>query len=170
MEVEIRSVRVDDAKESVLYFRKLASECKYTLMEPEDIEVNRDSIEREKNFLKEIINNPNSLYLIVGHRGQIVGQITVTKHKQIKTRHAATCGISLRKDFRCMGLGTFLMDKAIQWCKENEVLKLESSLFSTNKVAQNLFRKFGFGVEGVLKRHINYKGKYIDYLQMGRWL
>lgn len=170
LEVEIRNICVEDVDGILMYLRELASECEYTFMEPEEIEINNESVINEKNFIQYKINNPDTLYLVVEHRDQIIGQITVTILAQKRMNHVAVFGISLRKDFRGMGLGNFLMDRAIEWCREKGVLKLEAGVFSTNRIAQNLFKKFGFICEGTLKKHITHRGTYIDYLQMGRWL
>ena len=71
---------------------------------------------------------------------------------------------------REIGIGTALMEYAIEWAGAQRVKKLTVSTFSTNQRAINLFKKVGFTATGV--RHLQYKvnGDYVDEVLMERFL
>jgi putative acetyltransferase len=57
------------------------------------------------------------------------------------------------------------LDVADNWMNLHRV---ELTVFADNEAAQNLYRKFGFEVEGRLRDYAVRDGKYVDTVSMAR--
>jgi len=78
--------------------------------------------------------------------------------------------MNVRSDFRDIGIGKAMMDYMIDWAKKNGYEKISLSVFSTNKRAINLYKKFGFEIEGAKKREIKIDEEYVDEILMALFL
>lgn len=111
------------------------------------------------------------LLLVPEMDGQVIGWCRVFPDDfSPKTQHTGEVGIGLLKPFREIGIGTTLMECAIEWARTHELEKLTVSTFSTNLRATNLFKKMGFVATG--RRYKQYKigEEYIDEVLMERFL
>jgi ribosomal protein S18 acetylase RimI-like enzyme len=85
------------------------------------------------------------------------------------SQHAVDLGINIIGDFRRIGIGKAMMDYMIGWAKEKGYEKITLSVFSTNQRAINLYKKFGFKIEGMKKKYM-INGKYADEVLMELFL
>ncbi len=83
-------------------------------------------------------------------------------------RHVGILGISLLKDFRKEGIGSFLMEQLLKEAIENiPLLEIATLvLFSNNTAGFNLYKKFGFVEYGRLSRGIKLENQYVDSILM----
>ena len=117
------------------------------------------------------IKNRKGLTIVAQVNEETVGMAYVVRGKIEKNSHIGFLGISILKKFRGIGIGTAMMNHLIEWSEKQEGLeKISLTVFSTNKAAINLYRKFGFKVEGVNKKQYKIEGKYIDEITMGKFL
>ena len=86
------------------------------------------------------------------------------------TRHVASLGMAVAREWRRRGVGTALMAEAILWAKEMGVEKLALSVYPHNEPALALYRRFGFQEEGRLTGHSRKSMGYVDEIVMGLWL
>ena len=63
-----------------------------------------------------------------------------------------------------------MMNYMIEWAKKNGYEKVSLAVFSTNKRAINLYKKFGFEIEGAKKREIKINEEYMDEILMALFL
>lgn len=77
-----------------------------------------------------------------------------------------TLSLGVVSDYHKRGIGAALVAKAIQMSKEMSLYRLQLQVQTTNAPAFNLYRKFGFEVEGVLRKCSYIKGQYVDKYQM----
>jgi RimJ/RimL family protein N-acetyltransferase len=100
-----------------------------------------------------------------------VGMAYVVGGKFEKDRHVAFLGVAILREYRNMGIGTAIMKQLVEWAKSQSTLeKISLTVFSTNVPAINLYRKFGFEVEGISKRQYRIEGQYADEITMGKFL
>ena len=119
-----------------------------------------------KGFLDHI-KDRKSLTLVAIVDGKIVGNLNVWPTGLRKMRHVREISMLIIKDYRELGVGSALMDYGINWAKKQKAIeKVVLGVFSSNKRAHGLYEKFGFKVEGVLKRQHILKGKYADEFRM----
>jgi putative acetyltransferase len=78
-------------------------------------------------------------------------------------------GMSVHRDWRGRGVGTALMTAAVHLA-ENwlGLTRLELTVFTDNEAAIALYRKFGFEVEGTMRRYALRDGQYVDSHAMAR--
>lgn len=77
-------------------------------------------------------------------------------------------GMMVARDWRGRGVGTALVEAAIEWARERGLHKLSLGVFPQNEPALALYRKLGFVEEGRRARHIRRSnGELWDLIEMG---
>jgi putative acetyltransferase len=88
---------------------------------------------------------------------------------QPRLRHSALIGMTVRDDWHGRGIGTALLsagtNMADNWL---QLTRLELHVFVENTVAIRLYEKFGFQVEGTMRRAAFCDGQLRDILMMAR--
>ena len=103
---------------------------------------------------------------------KLVGEFGVAQLRpHIKYRHRAVVGISVRKEYWGCGLGSYLMQLAIDQTRANGFEQLELGVYSDNSRAIHLYEKFGFERYGIQPRAFKLKdGTYRDEIIMVKML
>ena len=103
---------------------------------------------------------------------KLVGEFGVAQVRpHIKYRHRAVMGISVLKDYWGCGLGSFLMQLAVDQAKANGFEQLELGVYSDNARAIHLYEKFGFERCGTMPHAFKLKdGTYRDEIMMVKML
>ena len=77
-------------------------------------------------------------------------------------------GMLVAHDWRGRGVGSALLEAAIEWARERELHKLSLGVFTHNEPAIALYRKFGFVEEGRRVKHFRRaNGELWDAFEMG---
>jgi len=127
----------------------------------------------QRRWFAQTIKRKIGLWVVSEVDGRIVGTCNLIPRglgSVNKSRHVLTSGIAVLKGYRGIGIGNALMDYVISWAEARDYEKISLSVFSTNTAAINLYRKFGFEVEGVKKKEFKIEGKYVDEICMGKFL
>lgn len=86
-----------------------------------------------------------------------------------RRKHAAGLGMAVHEDWQGKGIGTAMMQAAIdladQWLN---LTRLELEVYTDNEPALRLYKKFGFEIEGTLKQDSFRDGAYADVYCMAR--
>jgi RimJ/RimL family protein N-acetyltransferase len=160
--ITIREARENDAAAITSVIDSVASEKYYIV--PERSREDWDEAIRE-------IKKRNSLIIIAQVNQQTVGMACLTRGKFEKNKHVGFLGITILKDFRGVGIGNAIMKYIVEWAKLQEALeKISLTVFSTNKPAIELYKKFGFKIEGVSKKQYRIEETYIDDVIMAKFL
>lgn len=110
-------------------------------------------------FLFELNNFYPHLYLGVFQGKQLVAFIGC----RVRYHDAHITNFAVRTEVQNQGLGTFLMEEAIQYALQNQCQQMSLEVKQANQDAQRLYRRFGF----VTKRiHKNYYADQQDALEM----
>ena len=101
---------------------------------------------------------------------EIVGELgLITFPHAPRRRHAARLGMAVRDDWQGKGIGSSLMQAAIdladRWLN---IMRLELEVFTDNEPAVRLYQKFGFQTEGTLKCFAFRNGRFVDVYSMAR--
>jgi RimJ/RimL family protein N-acetyltransferase len=78
--------------------------------------------------------------------GRIAGNCSIIFNSRIKTRHRASVGIALLKDFWGLGIGTLMFEDMILLAKQRGVMQIELEVVEGNERAMALYRKMGFEI------------------------
>jgi len=155
--------KTDSTKEYLKFINMLIEEKANILYEK------KFSLKEEEQWKKLQIENQKkkSGYTLVARiSGKIAGTSGATLGN-FKERGNASLGIAIAKEFRGIGLGEALLRLNIR--KAWEMFKPKNmvlTVFSTNKIARNLYSKVGFREFARFPKWIKHKGKYCDMIYM----
>ena len=120
---------------------------------------------------RRLADAPEGTYPLVAEvDGEVVGQLTLHSNPTRPRRaHAGALGMAVRDDWHGRGVGTALMaaclDLADNWLN---LTRVELEVYSDNEPALRLYKKFGFEIEGTLRRYAYRDGKWVDAYFMAR--
>lgn len=115
-------------------------------------------------------NDPStSCSLVAEIDGKVVGLIGLHWQNRVRIRHVADLGLFVHDAYQGKGVGRALMQAAIDMAdKWLDVVRIELEVYTDNERAINLYRSFGFEVEGTKKMNAYREGRYVNSLMMGR--
>jgi putative acetyltransferase len=86
-----------------------------------------------------------------------------------RRRHVGQIGMAVRDDWQGKGVGTALMQAAVdlgeKWLN---LSRLELEVYTDNEPGIRLYKKFGFSIEGTLVHFAFRDGQYVDAYIMAR--
>jgi putative acetyltransferase len=102
---------------------------------------------------------------------ELVGQLDIhTFPNRPRRRHAGQIGMSVRDEFQRKGVGTALLQAAVDLAdKWLNLLRLELEVYSDHEAAVQLNKRFGIAIEGTLVRYAYRAGQYVDVFTMARF-
>jgi len=107
---------------------------------------------------------------LVAVRGdEVLGQLSLEVHQLPRRRHVATLGMGVKAAARGTGVGSVLLDAAIELCEKwVNVSRIELEVYTDNVAGVALYSKHGFEIEGTCKRYALRDGQYVDVHIMPR--
>ncbi len=124
-----------------------------------------------EQWRKRIAEAGEGNYLLVACvDSEVVGQIGVhTAPNRPRRRHAGQIGMGVRDDWHGKGVGTALMQAAIDLADNwLNLSRMELEVYTDNPPAIRLYEKFGFVVEGTLSQFGFRNGQFVDAYYMAR--
>jgi L-amino acid N-acyltransferase YncA len=113
------------------------------------------------------IKNKDIIFNLAKEKNKIIGFCFVRK-KDIpdsEISHIGVVGLRISKNWRNKGIGKKLLSYTINESKDKFEI-LEASIFTTNKISYNMFKKFGFVVWGIAPKYVKRGKRYIDLKYM----
>ena len=163
----VRSLCADDAEALNAFRYATYSETYFMARYPEE----GANLEAMQNRLEGCVESPVNFE--VGAFGEkLVGEFGVAQLRpHIKYRHRAYMGISIEQKYWGCGLGSYLVQLAIDQARANGFEQLELGVYSDNSRAIHLYEKFGFERYGIQPRAFKLKdGTYRDEIIMVKML
>ncbi len=100
---------------------------------------------------------------VIGH----LGLHTFPNHP--RRRHIGQIGMAVRDDWQGHGVGTALMEAAVDMAEKwLNLRRLELEVYTDNEPALRLYSKFGFELEGTLVQAAFRDGRYVDVYTLAR--
>jgi RimJ/RimL family protein N-acetyltransferase len=124
----------------------------------------------ERRYLRAIRRYPNAAVFVADDEGVIVGRLSIARDQHPASRHVADLGLMVAQSHRRRGIGTALLQAAVDWGQETGVRKLELHVFPWNEAAIALYENFGFEREGYRKEHYRRGDEYVDAILMAYWV
>lgn len=123
-------------------------------------------LEQFRPIYEDLLND--GVKYIFEENGTPAGMFKLIRLKHRCSHTAYIGGLAIHPDFAGKGFGVKMMQEIIDLGKENNLLRLELSVGSENKIAQNLYEKVGFEKEGVLRKYtyLVSKGQFLDEIMM----
>jgi RimJ/RimL family protein N-acetyltransferase len=121
-----------------------------------------------RQFARSWTSDEASLVAVAGP--EVIGHLSVAREEHPATRHVASLGMAVAREWRGRGVGSALLEEAVRWAREVGVEKLALTVYPDNGAARRLYERFGFELEGRLSGHSKLSNGYRDELVMGLWL
>jgi putative acetyltransferase len=124
-----------------------------------------------EQWRKHLAEPPEGLFSLVACvDNEVVGQLGLhTFPQRFRRRHVGQIGMAVRDDWQGQGVGTALMQAAIDLAdKWLNLRRLELEVFVDNAPAIRLYEKFGFNIEGTLVDFAFREGQYVNTYFMAR--
>jgi L-phenylalanine/L-methionine N-acetyltransferase len=165
-DITIRHAIPGDAEGCIAHMMNIASELDtYVSYTPDEANV---PLDKETERIRRDLEIGN-LCVLGQAEGRIIAQLGCVVDRSFAiTRHTAVLGMSVDRNYRNQGIGSALLERAINWAKEQGIVRLELEVYAENLAAIHLYEKFGFGIEGRKQMYAYQRGRYYDSYLMAR--
>ncbi|AEZ61696.1 acetyltransferase, GNAT family [Streptococcus infantarius subsp. infantarius CJ18] len=163
-EVIVEEAQLSDAKALVDLLSQVSQETDFvvaeTILSQEDMEI----------FLERHLESVNEICLVVRVGKELAGVLNVSSTSSPQTNHIGDIFIAVQEKYWGYGLGSFLMEVALDWaCHTPVIRRLELTVQDRNSRAVHLYEKFGFKIEATKERGTKTKdGEFLDVYLMSR--
>jgi RimJ/RimL family protein N-acetyltransferase len=121
----------------------------------------------ERRFLKALRRYPHAAVFVAERDDEtLVGRLSIGRDPHPASTHVADVGLMVAVDVRRQGVGTALLQAAVDWARATGIRKLELHVFPWNEAGIALYEAFGFEREGYRKRHYRRGGELVDAVLM----
>jgi putative acetyltransferase len=121
---------------------------------------------------KRLAEPPEGLFGIVACiDDQVVGHLNIhTSPDRPRRRHAGQIGMVVRDDFQGQGVGTALLQAALDLADNwLNLRRIELEVYTDNEPGVRLYTRAGFVIEGTLRQYAYRDGQYVDVYAMARF-
>jgi L-phenylalanine/L-methionine N-acetyltransferase len=126
---------------------------------------------RSLDSVRELLTKGEEGYhtLVAVVDGEVVGMIGLHVFSRPRINHRGEIGMMVRDDWQGKGVGKAMMQAVIDLAdKWLNLARIELNVFTDNEPAIALYRKFGFEIEGTLRKHAFRDGEFVDSYVMAR--
>lgn len=118
--------------------------------------------EEEAKILRDFADSPDKFMLSAYDGERIVGNLGLFSTPGDFTKHSARLGMGLIREFHNLGLGTALMNHALELARGMGLHRVELSVRTYNTAGIALYEKSGFQRVGLLKDAVKIDGEFKD--------
>jgi RimJ/RimL family protein N-acetyltransferase len=154
----VRPARLDEVNAVVDLYVTVAAEGSWIAAEAP---VDRPS--RVERFTRSIERDDATMF-VAEDEGRLVGSLGI----EVRPYGVADLGMMVAADRRGTGVGSALLEAAIEWARSAGAHKVSLEVWPHNEAARGLYRKFGFEEEGLLRgQYRRRNGELWDAVPMG---
>ena len=163
----IREAEISDASEVIALLDQIGQESNFTSLDENGISMAESEMQI---FIDKQAQSENQITLLAFLNDELAGIINVTADQRPRVRHIGDIFLGIKKTFWGSGLGSILMEEAIEWAKTSGVIRrLQLTVQKRNLVAIHLYEKMGFITEGLQERGACIeRGEFLDVYLMGQ--
>lgn len=167
--VVVRAAVPGDARALLNHVRAVIDEGEFVVTCPEEFNLTE---EQERDWIRQYHDDSGKLVIVAEESLRILGVLNAEARPRQRLAHRATLHIAVSKEWRERGVGTVLLQTAIDWATSHPVIEqLCLAVFATNVRAIGLYRKLGFVDEGRQAQEVKFgPGQYVDNLLMYRFV
>ncbi|MEA1883868.1 MAG: GNAT family protein [Thermotogota bacterium] len=164
--VIIREAQESDAKAIIQYIKENQDRFLYMISKTDEMKLD---VTYEKQMIKLHDQRENSVFFIAVERDKVIGMLNFVGGNRSRDMHDGEFGLSVHKDYFGRGIGSMLMDQIMRWGQNNKVIKrMTLFVMHSNKRAINLYKRYGFSIEGVRRKAVRFEdGRVQDLIMMG---
>ena len=163
----VRSATKEDAK--VLSALRLQIDGETENMDRESGEAFIDASGFE-HIVQTDTEKPRNLFLVAVVNHRIVGFSRCEGNDLKRFAHKVEFGVCVIKEYWGYGIGKNLLKESVSWADSNGIQKMTLNVLETNVKAIELYKRFGFEIEGILRNDkLLADGKFYNTIIMGRF-
>lgn len=149
LNITLREAVPSDAKDLIETMTFLNQETPYLVVSSSALNMSPETMASEIDY---IYNQPNQFILLAFNHDEIIGVATIVAEETTMFQHVGELGITIKKDYWGLGLGSVMIDEIISLCAEHGIIKrIEINVQLRNSRAIHLYEKMGFIKEGIKK-------------------
>ena len=161
----IREAEVEDAGALIIHVNSVGGESDYLTLGPGEFELTE---REEADFLRKCRDSENQVYILALIEDQIVGALNFSAGHRLRTRHSGELGMSVRKAYWGLGVGSTLLEALLEWARQTRVVKkINLRVRADNHRAILLYERKGFVREGTIRKEMFLDGVFYDLYWMG---
>lgn len=160
----LRQPTEEDAQAMIDYVNQVGGESDNLLFGKDEFHL---TVDQEKEFIKRIRNDQNTLMLIGIINDNVVSIAQIGCHQKKRIAHNSEIAISVKKLYWHIGVGSAMMEELIRFAKDHSIIKnIGLGVKASNDKAIMLYEKFGFVKVGYHKDYFCVNGNYDDLILM----
>ena len=163
----IREAEISDASEVIALLDQIGQESNFTSLDENGISMAESEMQI---FIDKQAQSENQITLLAFLNDELAGIINITADQRPRVRHIGDIFLGIKKYFWGSGLGSILMEEAIEWAESSGVIRrLQLTVQKRNLAAIHLYEKMGFITEGLQERGACIeRGEFLDVYLMGK--
>ncbi len=160
--IEIRELLPEDAEKMIEYLKKIGGETDNLTFGKEGLPV---TIEQEREFLQQSHSSRQSVQYGAWKCGEIVGHCNLSGFPR-RMSHRAEMSLAIIKSQWNKGIGSMLMEKLIEYARQNDIEIIQLEVRSDNENAIHVYEKYGFRRIGTIPAYFKIGNAYYDFEMM----
>jgi GNAT superfamily N-acetyltransferase len=164
LEVTIRQAREEDLTGLIGAIRAALADKTY--IEGETV---ADVVENENVLLRHNDLQKRVFFVATVH-DDVVGWVHINAPEIEKLSHTAELTLGVIDEYRGRGIGTKLLDHAVDWAIDHGFEKIYNSIPSPNEDAIEFLESRGWETEAVREKHYKIDDEYADEVMMAKML
>jgi len=165
--IVLRFAENNDAKLLTKYINELSKEDTFVTFSGEDV-----SLDHERKFLEKLVADleKGEGFLVLGMMGEELVAVGDIQRLEKRSKHAASMGISVKKEFRGEGVGYQLINSLLEVAQRISIQMIQLSVYAPNESAKKLYENVGFQEVGRIPKKILFHGELVDEIIMVKFL
>ena len=160
VDVTIRAARQEDLSGIVGAMRQVVEEMTYIEAETVADELDHEDVLLRHNEFE------SRMFFVATVDDEVVGWAHLHVPTLEKLSHTAELTVGVLEEYRGMGIGSQLLDRALEWVEANGLEKVYQSVPSTNEEAIEFFEARGWRTEAIREDHYKLEEEFIDEVMM----
>lgn len=155
----IKEASPEDALARIEYSKKVGAETDNLTFGAEGFPI---SVDGEAEYIRSILKDEKSCSFFAWRNGEIIGDVSLSGLPR-RMNHRAELGLTVLKSEWNKGLGSQLLQKAIEFAKSNDIEIINLEVRSDNLRAIHVYEKFGFRKTGTSPAYLKIADSYVDF-------
>ncbi|NBI90182.1 GNAT family N-acetyltransferase [Lachnospiraceae bacterium] len=160
--IEIRELLPEDAEKMIEYLKKIGGETNNLTFGKEGLPI---TIEQEREFLLQSHISRQSVQYGAWECGEIIGHGNLSGFPR-RMGHRAEMSLAIVKSHWNKGIGSMVMEKIIEYARQNEVEIIQLEVRCDNENAIHVYEKYGFQHIGTIPAYFKIGNTYFDFEMM----
>ncbi|MGZ3775781.1 MAG: GNAT family N-acetyltransferase, partial [Bdellovibrio sp.] len=159
--IVLKSPTPDDAQLLLNHLKNIFHQSYQNMNQPKN-HWDNFPVDEEVRILTDVCSSPSKFMISAFDQDKIVGNIGCFGWGGEFLKYNARIGMGLEKEYHNIGLGTALLNYAIENAKQNKIHRLELTVRTYNQSGIALYEKVGFQKVGILKEVAFIDGEFCD--------